>query len=153
MVQMRIIFYKKLLNLLLLSSVFLTLFISQQAMAIESKLINHGDLIYDLQLIDPVLLAEDVENLNTSLVKQQAKLKEIANNKKISTSDVVISLIVPGGLLYAGYRMHEQEKAKKSLLMVSEDINDLSIDLSILSAEISDHSNTLVASTAFNKPL
>jgi len=114
---------------------------------------NSHSYSIDLQLIDPVLLAEDIENLNTSLVKQQSELKEIADNKKISTSDVVISLIIPGGMLYAGYRMHEQEKAKKSLLMVSEDINDLSIDLSILSAEISEHSNTMVASSGFNKLL
>ena len=150
---MRIIFYKKLLNLLLLSTVFLSLFISQQAMAIENELINQGDLIYDLQLVDPVFLAKDIENLIASLVKQQSELKEIVDNKKISTSDVVISLIIPGGMLYAGYRMHEQEKAKKSLLMVSEDIDDLSIDLSILSAEISEHSNKVFASTSFNKLL
>ena len=140
---MRIIFYRKFRNLLLLSTVFITLFINQQTLAdvniedTRSKiLINHGSGDYDLQLVDPVILAKDVESLKASLVKQQSKLEKILQAKKLSSSDAIITLIIPGGMLYASYRIYEQQKLKKSLLSITYDINDLSNDLIALSADI-----------------
>ena len=143
---MRIIYYKKLQIFLLLSTLFFSLVINQQVIANEARLNNQGDLLYDLQLVDPILLAEDVKNIKASLVKQQSKLRDIVVNKKISTSEVVMSLILPGGMLYGSYRIYEQEKAKKSLLTTTNDINDLSNDLIALSSEVSNHSNIRVAS-------
>lgn len=148
---MKIVISKKLQKVILFFFTLLFIFITQQAIANESKPINQGDLVYDLQLVDPIVLSEDVEALKASLAEQKLKLIEISDNKKISTSDVVISLILPGGMLYAGYRMYEQEKAKKSLLIITDDINDLSIDSIALSAEISESLYERIASAGFTR--
>ena len=140
----------------LLSIVVFSLFINQQAIAEDvfsndelqntianTKSINQGNYIYDIQKVDPVLLAEDLDELKENLLQYKYKLKKIVENKKFTAGDTLITLIIPGGLLYASYRINELKKTKSELSMVIADIKDLSIDLLALSTQVRDHSTIL----------
>jgi len=96
---------------------------------VKTKPINQGGYIFDIQKVDPELLAEDVEQLRYDYIRHQHELEQQVEDKKLKTGDVIITIIVPGGLLYAGYRKHEFEQAKSDLSDVTSEIKELSNDL------------------------
>lgn len=122
--------------------VFFSLFITQQALAeeiatseglqkkiVKLESINQGDFIFDIQKVDPVLLAKDVEKLRESYIRHQRELAQLVESKKLNAGDVIIAIIIPGGLFYAGYRKQELEQAKNALSAVTTEISELSNDL------------------------
>ena len=138
--------YRTCRNLILLYAVFFSLFINKQTLAEEvfssGSLINQGGFIYDIQKVDPALLAEDVEKLRSDLIRHQYELVKLVAQNELDAGDVIITVIIPGGLLYAGYRKHKLEQAKDTLLMVSDDISELSNDLTALQGH--DTANPLI---------
>ena len=137
--------YRKLIQFYI---VFFCLFICQQSFAgeivinqgvqkkvIKSQSITQSDFIYDIQKIDPVLLAEDVEKLRGAFIRHQHKLIQQVENKQLKASDAIITILIPGGLFYAGYRKQELEQAKDALLAVTAEIEELSNDLIALHAQ------------------
>lgn len=102
--------------------------------------LNDSDLVFDLQKVDPKILAEDVVELKETFVERQQELEQLVQNKKLDAGDAIIAIVMPGGLLYAGYRKQEFEQAKKNLLAVKAEINDLSNDLTELYKQISSQS-------------
>ena len=132
--------------------VFLSLFISQQIFAdemvndevlqkilIKAKPINEGGFIFDIQQVDPALLAEDVEKLRGFYIRHQHELAQKVDDKKLNAGDAIITVIMPGGLLYAGYRKQEHEKAKQALLVVTTELGELSDDLIALQGQDKSH--------------
>jgi len=99
-----------------------------QSIIVTAKSIDHG-FIYDIQKVDSKLLADDVEKLRSDLVRHQYELVKLVAQNELDAGDVIITVIMPGGLLYAGYRKHKLEQAKDTLLIVSDDISELSNDL------------------------
>ncbi len=96
---------------------------------VKTKSVNQDGFIYDIQKIDPKLLADDVEKLRSDLIRHQYELVKLVDQKELDAGDVIITIIMPGGLIYAGYRKHELEQAKDTLLTVSDDISEFSNDL------------------------
>lgn len=140
-------------RLFLFYTVFISLFISQQILAkttdindrrlkniVNEQLISNGDLIYDLQIVDPDRLANDVNKLRSILVQDQQQLTEQVKNKQFDIGDAIITLIVPGGLLYAGYRINELEQIKNKILKMTTEINDYSDDIIALQGSNTDKS-------------
>ncbi len=115
-----------------------------QGKLINIKALSHQKLNYDLQLIDPALLSEKVSNYQQALVKEQLDVSEREKKKRFNTGDTLISLVIPGGFLYASYRVYEHKNASKLLKSINKDISDLSTDLSYLSMQI-DYNSTLLA--------
>ena len=138
--------YRTSRNLILLYAVFFSLFINKQTLAEEvvssESSINQGGFIYDIQKVDPMLLAEDVEKLRSDLIRHQYELVKIVAQNELDAGDVIITVIMPGGLFYAGYRKHKLEQTKDTLLMVSDDISELSNDLADLQGH--DTANPLI---------
>lgn len=142
-------FYRK---LTLTYAVFISLFINNQILAEEavsfsdvspevsiSQSINQGGFIFDIQKVNPVLLAEDVENLREVLIRRQHELAQLVENKKLGAGDAIVTIIIPGGLLYAGYRKKQLEKAKSALSAVTKEIRELSNDLIALQGQDRNH--------------
>lgn len=100
-----------------------------QSIIVKAKSIDQGGFIYDIQKVDSKLLADDVEKLRSDLVRHQYELVKLVAQNELDAGDVIITVIMPGGLLYAGYRKHKLEQAKDTLLIVSDDISELSNDL------------------------
>lgn len=101
----------------------------------NAKPVNSGGFIFDIQKIDPVLLAEDVEKMRGFFIRRQHELAKQMKSKQLNSDDAIITLIMPGGLLYAGYRKHEFEQAKGALLTVTAEIKELSNDLVALQGQ------------------
>lgn len=134
--------YRTFRNLILLFAVFFSVFINKHIFAeevsnrgavlkksVNSKSINQGGFIFDIQKVDPQLLAQQVTKMRAAFIRRQHELTQLVESKKLGAGDAFITIIMPGGLLYAGYRKQELEQAKSALLAVSAEIKELSTDL------------------------
>ena len=130
-------------NLILLYAVLFSLFINKQTLAEEvvssGSLINQGGFVFDIQKVDPALLAEDVEKLREAYIQRQHELEHLVENKELNVGDAILTIIIPGGLFYASYRKQELEQAKSDLLAVTTEIMELSNDLLALQGQGTTH--------------
>ncbi|MCU7800512.1 MAG: hypothetical protein KZQ70_10285 [gamma proteobacterium symbiont of Lucinoma myriamae] len=135
--------YRTRRNLILLYAVFFSLFINKQTLAEEvlnsGSSINQGGFIFDIQKVDPVLLTKDLEKLREVYIQRQHELEHLVENKKLNVGDAIVTIIIPGGLFYAGYRKQELEQAKSDLLAVTTEIMELSNDLLALQGQGTTH--------------
>ena len=86
-------------------------------------------LAIQLPDIDRVALIEQVRTLRSQLIQHKQALVQIVADKKLDSSDAIITAILPGGLLYAGYKKARLEQAKNELARVSADIEEYTGDL------------------------
>ncbi|EGV49891.1 hypothetical protein [Candidatus Endoriftia persephone] len=82
-----------------------------------------------LPSVDRVELSQHILKLHNNLQHQQAELTRAEIEKRFDSTDAVITIILPGGLLYAAYRKADHLKTKARLEQVSSDLNRLSVDL------------------------
>ena len=86
-------------------------------------------LVIQLPVIDHKALAEQVRTLRSLLIQRKQELVQIVADKKLDGGDAFITVIMPGGLLYAGYKKVRYEQARNELARVSADIEEFSGDL------------------------
>jgi hypothetical protein len=79
--------------------------------------------------VDREALIERVRALRSQLIQRKQALLQIIADKQLDSSDAFITTILPGGLLYAGYKKACHEQAKNELASVNADIEEFSIDL------------------------
>lgn len=85
--------------------------------------------------VDRASLADDLAALRSQLIaRKQALVREVASRKP-DGGDALITAILPGGLLYAGYRQARYTRAQHELESISADIRELSADLVALQAD------------------
>ena len=88
-----------------------------------------NQFVIQLPHVDRETLMERVMTLRSQLIeRKQALLKLIADNK-LDSSDALIMTIMPGGLLYAGYKKATSAQAKNELASISADIEEFSTDI------------------------
>lgn len=86
-------------------------------------------LAIQLPQVDRDALVEMVAGLRTQLILRKQELLEVVADSQLDGGDALITAIMPGGLLYAGYKKARYENAKSELDRVSEDINEYSDDI------------------------
>lgn len=79
--------------------------------------------------IDHEALVEAIETLRSQLIQRKNELTQDVTDRKLDGNDALITAIMPGGLLYAGYKKARLEQAKNELASVSADIEEFSDDL------------------------
>ena len=84
---------------------------------------------FDLPDVDREDLIESIETLRSQLIQHRNELVRHVADSKFDGSDALITAILPGGLLYAGYKKARHEQASDELARVRADIEALSIDL------------------------
>ena len=77
-------------------------------------------------------LTAKVRWLRDSLLAQKSKIVKVIENSQFDTKNAFISIIMPGGLLYASYKKLTHDKAEKELVQVDNQLDDLAIDLQML---------------------
>ena len=82
-----------------------------------------------LQVVDADTLAEQVQHLRSELIARKQQLVDEVDEKKLDSGDALLTVLMPGGLLYAGYRKAAYERARTDLAEVSDDISEYSRDL------------------------
>jgi len=112
-------------------AMFFTAFMLQSAHA-EQTLVavsDTGQFTIQLPTVERAVLIEQVVTLRSQLIEHKQALVQTVENKKLDGRDAVITAIMPGGLLYAGYKKARYEQARNELASVSADIEELSADL------------------------
>lgn len=82
-----------------------------------------------LQVVDADALAEQVQQLRSELIARKQQLVDEVDEKKLDSGDALLTVLMPGGLLYAGYKKAAYERARNDLAEVSDDISEYSRDL------------------------
>ena len=72
--------------------------------------------VVEIPAIDPQLLAEELQELRAGLLLRRAELVTAVEELELDGTDAIITVLLPGGLIYAGYRKHEYEMARHDLV-------------------------------------
>ena len=106
-------------------------FMPQTACAEQIPVPVTGSYQLGIQLpdVDRNALVEQVRILRSQLIRRKQALLQAVSDKKLDTQDYIITVIMPGGLLYAGYRKARYEQAKNELARVSAEIDEYSHDI------------------------
>jgi len=127
-----ILFMTKIPNRLFVSIViFCTAFMLQTAHAEQARApaTTPDQLTIQLPDVDRAVLIEQVRLLRSQLIQRKQALAQVVADTKMGRSDAIITVIMPGGLLYAGYKKIRHQQAKNELARVSADIEEYSGDL------------------------
>jgi len=120
-------------RLFMSTAIFCTAFMLQTAHAEQTPApVSVSDLNqFTIQLpdVDREALIEQLRTLRSQLIQRKQALVQSVADKKLDSKDAVITAIMPGGLLYAGYKKVRYEQAKNELARVSTDIEEYSDDL------------------------
>ena len=85
--------------------------------------------IVQLPNVDREALIAQVEMLRSRADTAQTSACRFVAEKKLDSGDALITILMPGGLLYAGYKKVRYEQAVNELSHVSADIEEFSGDL------------------------
>jgi len=99
--------------------------------------------IINLPHITTIDIIQKIYHAKSVLNKRRLALSKTEKNRRFNAKDGAISLILPGGLLYAAIIKLRHDDIKKQLHNISKQLNELSLDLIALKSVHS--SNTLVA--------
>lgn len=80
-------------------------------------------------------LVDQVRQLRSSLLDRQVALSETVEETRFDVADTLLSVILPGGLIYASYRKLSNDRAQARLANVTRELSDLSKGLLVLKAE------------------
>lgn len=110
-------------------AIFLTAFMLQTAHAEQALLPAMDQLTIQLPDVDRTALIEKIRTLRSQLIQRKQELVQSVADKKMDGGDAFITVIMPGGLLYAGYKKARYEQAQNELASISADIEEFSGDL------------------------
>jgi hypothetical protein len=112
-------------------AIFCTAFMLQTAHADQAlvPVAAPDHFIIQLPEVDREALVEQVGALRSQLIQLKQVLIQSVADKKLNSNDAIITVIMPGGLLYAGYKKVRYEQAKKELARVSDNIEEFSGDI------------------------
>lgn len=101
------------------------------------SMVGPQGFITQLQVVDADTLSEQVQVLRSQLILRKQQLVREVDEKQLDSGDALLTVLMPGGLLYAGYKKAAYESARNNLEEVSEDITEYSHDLSVLAGQTS----------------
>jgi hypothetical protein len=112
-------------------AIFCSAFMLQTAHAEKTlpAVASPNPFVIQLPVVDREALAEQISVLRSQLIQRKQALVQIITDNELDSSDAVIMTIMPGGLIYAGYKKATCEQAKNELASVSADIEEFSGDL------------------------
>ena len=118
-------------KLFALIAIICTAFLMQPASAEQLRVSGAAPAQLSIQLpyVDRDALVENVRLLRSRLIQRKQELLQFVADQQLDGGDALITVIMPGGLLYAGYKKARYESAKDELDRVSEDIEEYSDDL------------------------
>lgn len=101
----------------------------------QSSLVNMTGpkgFVTQFMTVDRGTLVEQLVELRSSQIERKQELAGELDEKKFDTTDVILTLVLPGGLIYAGYKKAAYASTRNSLTKVSKNIAENSSDLSSL---------------------
>jgi hypothetical protein len=92
--------------------------------------------VTQLPAVDSGTLVEQLRALRSALIAHKQILAGELEAKQFDSGDAVLALVMPGGLLYAGYKKAAYARAKNNMDEVSENIVAYSDDLAVLQEQL-----------------
>lgn len=77
-------------------------------------------------------MVKQVRTFRTELATRQQQAEAQVEKSRFSTKDTLLTIILPGGLLYAANRKQQLGKAQEKLSQVSQQLHEVETDLKIL---------------------
>lgn len=90
---------------------------------------NPDRFAIQLPAVDREELADLVRTLRSQLILRKQELVQTVEDGQFEGNDAVLAAILPGGLLYAGYRKIRHENAMDELARVDAAIQEYSSDI------------------------
>jgi hypothetical protein len=97
-----------------------------------SQLISRDGFIVTVPVAPAGDLMTRIGSYRTALTKRKEILTEKAEDAKPTAKDAVITVLMPGGLLYAAHRTRQYQQAQQALAEVDERLAALAQDLTLL---------------------
>ena len=119
-------------NKLIMSfAIFCAAFVLQSAHAGQPLVLvtTPDQFVIQLPGVDREALIERVRTLRSELIQRKQALVKVIADKKMDSSDAVITTIMPGGLIYAAYKKSTYERSRNELAGINADIEECSDDL------------------------
>lgn len=108
----------------------LCVFYTGNSLAEERVIISDPDgFSITLRLIDRQTLMQQIRETRLTLRGQEADLQERIEHHGFSPVDTLITVAMPGGLLYAALKQNNNMMERKTLATLTHEINQLSADL------------------------
>lgn len=97
--------------------------------------VDHGSgLTSRLQFVPQGELLRQIRQLRRELLTRKAVLEQTLEDSSFGLKDALITVLIPGGLIYAAQKTHSHEQAKKELALVLAQFDELAMDLVRLKA-------------------
>ena len=119
----------KYMNKLFLPIVVLCTALTLPAARAEQPQATAGLLAAQLPDVDREELVDLVTTLRSQLILRKQELVQAVEDSEFEGSDAILAAILPGGLLYAGFRKAHHEQAREELERVNADIEQYSDDI------------------------
>lgn len=108
---------------------FFSAFVLQTAHADDVTVAIQDQLTIQLPDVDRDALIEKLRTLRSQLIQRKQVLVQSVAEKEMDGGDAIIAAIMPGGLIYAGYKKARHAQAQNELVQISDDIEEFSDDL------------------------
>jgi hypothetical protein len=95
-------------------------------LVVWAQLTDRDGLVTQVPRVDRAVLLKRMTELRRRLSRHEEELEDAVEEKRLGVGDAIITAVIPGGLLYAGYRKHEWDEARDSLARVRKQLDTLS---------------------------
>ena len=95
---------------------------------------NAGGFYTALPAVNNKQLVGLLRNYQEALTRREQEITRYLDENRLDTADVLITVIMPGGLIYAAVRKANLEEARAELTEITDDMDELSRDLLAMQA-------------------
>ncbi len=95
---------------------------------------NEAGFYVDLPAVDSSQLIGLIRAYRASLTDREQEIRQYLEDNQLDAKDALITVIMPGGLLYAAVRKGNLEQAQAELAEITADMVELSRDLVAMQA-------------------
>jgi len=85
--------------------------------------------IPDLPFTTPLGVVSRLHEVRADLLDRREVLVQVAAERSVGPADVFVAVVMPGGLVYAAYRMGQESQAKSRLGQMEEALSSLNGEL------------------------
>jgi len=98
--------------------------------------INSNDLHFDFPSVNYNHLIKQIRTSHTHLIQLKNENTKYLDENQLNSKDALITIFIPGGLLYAAVRKSNLEKAQSELAEITKVMDELSYDLLAMQAKV-----------------
>jgi outer membrane murein-binding lipoprotein Lpp len=95
----------------------------------RQQISDNSGLTISLQQVNHPLLLLELQQLQQELWHQQINLLTQVTNMSFGAVDAIITIVLPGGLLYAFNKKMKQQQAKNNLHELNSELLQLQVDI------------------------